>query len=231
MLKKFNAAVTARSSVCPVCSAARADHYTMLNHVVGYHAALAKAGIPHRCDSCSIAFRSASNAERHKCAKKRKAEADTDGQTKKSRIDTRCCGYQFSGRLWNYERHMRTKHQKGFRCFDRSSVLRCSEVGKYHCTWPGCNEKFDRLEPRQKHVRKVHQHEDERKLNPHRVARHNHFFLYACKKGLRGKGVFSGLLLLTIVCAGGYVHVGIVCPPDEVLLCWAFCVSFHLIDP
>lgn len=79
----------------------------------------------------------------------------------------------------------------------------CVDAGKYPCSWPKCNEKFDRLENRKAHVSKVHQHADERKLRPRRVARNESFFLYACKKGLRGKG--------------GHVHVGISCPPDEVV--------------
>lgn len=85
-------------------------------------------------------------------------------------------------------------------------------AGKYPCTWPGCNKKFDRLEKRKAHVAKDHQHADERKLNPRRVARNEHFFLYVCRKGVRGKGelavVFGSHLTRRACSRGNFLPAG-----------------------
>lgn len=97
-------------------------------------------------------------------------------------------------------------------------------AGKYPCLWKGCPLKFDRHETRKAHVAKAHQHEDERKLNPKRVLRNNHFFLYACRKGVRGKGNVDFALLFDYLHSGGHTHVGISCPPDEV---WCHSVLSH----
>lgn len=122
-IKKFNSAVESKSRVCPECSLQRADHYAMLNHIVGYHKDLARACIPHRCEPCSTAFKSAEAEKRHdnSCknkdkSQKRKAEEQLAGEQKKPKqhdSDTKCCGYTFSGRRWNLERHKRTRHGVG----------------------------------------------------------------------------------------------------------------------
>lgn len=137
-MKKFNDAVKSKSRVCPECGVQRGDHYSMVNHIVGFHKDLAQACIPHRCDDCFTAFKTAEAADKHKsesCKKRDKSErrenrekrkgdekssSDGDAEDEKGEkkvklqaAETKCCGYSFSGRRWNLERHKRTRHGEG----------------------------------------------------------------------------------------------------------------------
>jgi hypothetical protein len=129
-MKKMQTAITSKAAVCPICGATRSNHANMLNHVVGYHADVAQACIPFRCDSCNTAFKSEKAQRKHHAGSCKRPSADIaerDGKSSKlQRVDnnTQCCGYSFGGRVWNLERHKRTRHGIGTaRC-----VVRCQFV-------------------------------------------------------------------------------------------------------
>lgn len=140
LLAKYKAALSNIAVVtCPVvvngniCECQRSNHRHLLNHVVLYHKAVAKACIPFPCWQCSSAFTSQKKLDDHTnsaCKAKRKgqkrkassagSETDSEGKSeKKQKTDEKkpdglkCCGYDFAGRRWNYERHRHTRHGEG----------------------------------------------------------------------------------------------------------------------
>jgi hypothetical protein len=114
--KAYLAAIQSKSRVCPVCDLERSDHYIMLNHIVGHHPEVAALCIPYRCDACKTAFKSQNAVNKHhsnKTCKKRRLSGESSDAVKFAKVETKCCGYSFSGRQWNFERHQRTKHGIG----------------------------------------------------------------------------------------------------------------------
>ena len=121
------------------CGVNRSQHRYMLSHVVSCHEDVARACIKFACWQCKNVFTNQKKLDAHTnkaCKAKRKAlkrkassestEADSGKSDKRQKEDeqkedehkttdaeTKCCGYNFSGRLWNYERHRHSRHGIG----------------------------------------------------------------------------------------------------------------------
>ena len=123
LLAKYKAALSNIAVVtCPVvvngniCECQRSNHRHLLNHVVLYSAFTSQKKLDDHTNSACKAKRK---------GQKRKASSagtETDSESKsekKQKADEqkpdglKCCGYDFAGRRWNYERHRHTRHGEG----------------------------------------------------------------------------------------------------------------------
>lgn len=193
-----------------VCGVRRSDHRHLLDHVVGFHSEVAKECIPFVCWRCKSAFASKVRLATHTntgCKKKSKAEKkkrkasaeshDTDASKEKKHKEqqqeqkadaTSCCGYDFSGRLWNFHRHRSTRHLEGhpFSHLIFTAHFTAGDA-QYLCLWTGCEQRFRRWEKRKAHIERDHHCGDMKELQPVFVTRQNEVFIYAVRKGNRGQ--------------------------------------------
>jgi len=109
------------STNCPACPSQLSDHRRLLHHILVFHPKEARDCVQFACYQCNVPFASQRTLSTHlaSCpsARKRRREDNADDLSvdhaaKRAKLVT-CCGYSFSGRKWNYARHLSTRHDQG----------------------------------------------------------------------------------------------------------------------
>lgn len=112
-----------------MCPVVRCQHRHVLSHVIHEHPEIAKSSVRFPCFECKRGFANAKTLAAHQTGHKRRANgaagaeekaADSEeGAPEAKRVKTEvpsCCGFEFSGRKWNYDRHFAARHSKGSIC-------------------------------------------------------------------------------------------------------------------
>jgi hypothetical protein len=191
----------------------------MCNHIVAIHPDVAKVCLPYVCFACSTSYKTEQALAKHKAAscKKRRASSELADAAKRIQMNTKCCGYSFSNRLWNYDRHRATRHGVGMLCTVHdltdalqvvASICVLGQVAtKGSIVWITERRMWTKFISMLTTANST-----QRVLCGMTIS----FCMLVAKEYAETVRVPHTQCCCEIVSAGGHAHVGIVCAPDEV---------------